>query len=95
MAYFHYLCTINSKLYHFMGLIGSVILGILAGLFANKIMGKSSDGCWWNLFLGVIGGFVGGWVFDLLNISWGGVIGQLGTAIVGAVIVLFVANKLK
>lgn len=78
-----------------MGLIGAIIIGVLAGLFANKIMDKQSSGCWWNLFLGVIGGFVGGWVFDLLNISWGGIMGQLGTAIVGAVIVLWVANTLK
>jgi len=78
-----------------MGLIGSIIIGILAGLCANKLMDKSSDGCWWNLLLGVFGGFVGGWVFDLLNISWGGTIGQLGTAIVGAVILLWIANKLK
>ena len=77
------------------GLIGSVILGILAGLFANKIMDKKSDGCWWNLFLGVIGSFVGAWIFDLLNITWGGLVGQLGTAIVGAVLVLWVAAKLK
>jgi len=78
-----------------MGLIYSIAMGILAGLCANKLMDKKSDGCWWNLLLGVFGGFVGGWVFDLLNISWGGVIGQLGTAVVGAVIVLWVASKLK
>ncbi len=77
------------------GLIGSIIIGILAGLCANKLMDKKSSGCWWNLVLGIFGGFVGGWVFDLLNISWGGIIGQLGTAIVGAVIVLWIANKLK
>ena len=77
------------------GLIGSIVIGVLAGLFANKIMDKDSKGCWWNLFLGVIGGFVGGWVFDLLNINWGGLMGQLGTAIVGAVIVLYVASRLK
>lgn len=77
------------------GLIGSIIIGILAGLFANKIMDKKSDGCWWNLFLGVVGGFVGGWLFGLLNISWGGIVGQLGTSIVGAVVVLWIAAKLK
>jgi uncharacterized membrane protein YeaQ/YmgE (transglycosylase-associated protein family) len=77
------------------GLIGSVIVGVLAGLFANKLMDKKSDGCWWNLLLGIFGGIVGGWVFDLLNISWGGVIGQIGTAIVGAVLILWVAAKLK
>ena len=78
-----------------MGLIGSIIIGVLAGLFANKIMNKSTDGCWWNLLLGVVGGFFGGWVFDLLNISWGGVVGQLGTAIVGAVLIPWIAAQIK
>ena len=77
------------------GLIGSIIIGVLAGLFANKVMNKKSDGCWWNLLLGVVGGFFGGWVFDLLHITWGGIMGQLGTAIVGAVLILWIAAHLK
>ena len=77
------------------GLIGSIIIGILAGFVANKIMDRSSKGVMWNLVLGIIGGFAGGILFDLLNISWGGTIGQLGTAIVGAVAVLWIAAQLK
>ena len=77
-----------------MGLIGAIIIGILAGFIANKIMGKGG-GLLWNLVLGVIGGFAGGFLFDLLNITWGGTIGQLGTAVVGAVVVLWIVSKLK
>ena len=77
-----------------MGLIGAIIIGILAGFIANKIMGKGG-GLLWNLVLGVIGGFAGGYLFDLLNITWGGTIGQLGTAVVGAVVVLWIVSKLK
>ena len=77
-----------------MGLIGAIIIGILAGFIANKIMGKGG-GLLWNLVLGVIGGFASGFLFDLLNITWGGTIGQLGTAVVGAVVVLWIASKLK
>ena len=36
-----------------------------------------------------------GWLFSLLNIEWGGLIGQLGTAIVGAVVILWIANRFK
>ena len=74
-----------------MGLIGAIILGILAGFIANKLMGKGG-GLLWDLILGVIGGFAGGFLFDLLNITWGGIIGQLGTAVVGAVIILWIAS---
>ena len=77
-----------------MGLIGAIIIGILAGFIANKIMSKSG-GLLWDLILGVIGGFAGGFLFDLFNISWGGIIGQLGTAVVGAVVVLWLASLFK
>lgn len=74
-----------------MGLIGAIILGILAGFIANKLTGKGG-GLLWDLILGVIGGFAGGYLFDLLNISLGGVVGQLVTAVVGAVVVLWIAS---
>ena len=74
-----------------MGLIGAIIMGILAGFIANKIMGKGG-GLLWDLVLGVIGGFAGGYLFDLLNISLGGIIGQLVIAVVGAVVVLWIAS---
>ena len=48
-----------------------------------------------NLLLGLFGGAVGGWLFSLLGVEWGGLLGQLGTAIVGAVVILWVASLLK
>ena len=74
-----------------MGLIGAIFLGILAGFIANKLMGKGGD-LLWNLFFGVTGGLAGGYLFDVLNISLGGIVGQLVTAVVGAVIVLWIAS---
>ena len=35
------------------------------------------------------------WHFGMLGIEWGGLLGQLGTAIIGAVVILWVANMLK
>ena len=77
-----------------MGLIGAFIIGILAGFIANKIQGKSG-GLLWDLFFGLSGGLAGGFLFDLLDITWGGTVGQLATAVVGAVAVLWIASKLK
>ena len=48
-----------------------------------------------NLLLGLFGGALGGWIFGLLGIEWGGLLGQLGTAIVGAVAILYIASLLK
>ena len=79
-----------------MGLIGSIIVGILAGFLAGKLMRGGGFGCLMNLLLGVVGGFVGGMLFRALGISWtNGWIGEVGTAVVGAVLVLYVASLLK
>lgn len=78
-----------------LGIIYSVIIGCLAGFCAGKLMKGGGFGWLMNLLLGLLGGALGGWLFSLLGISWGGVLGQLGTAVVGAVVILYIANKLK
>ena len=65
-----------------MGIIGSIIIGCLAGFCAGKLMKGGGMG------------FIG-WLFGELGIQWGGILGQLGTAIVGAVAILWVASLIK
>ena len=77
------------------GLIGSIIIGCLAGFCAGKLMKGGGFGFLMNLLLGLFGGALGGWIVSLLGISWGGLLGQLGTAIIGAVLILYIASKLK
>ena len=78
-----------------MGLIASIIVGILAGFAAGKIMKGGGFGCLVNLILGVVGGFVGGLLFEAVGIQATGIVGQLITAVVGAVVVLWVATLFK
>ncbi len=67
-----------------------LVIGILAGFLAGKIMKGSGFGLIGDLIVGVIGAFIGVWVFGLLGISSGGIIGLLLAAIVGALILLYV-----
>ncbi len=48
-----------------------------------------------NLLVGIAGGVIGGWVFDKLGISTGGVIGNLVTALVGAILLLWIISLFK
>jgi uncharacterized membrane protein YeaQ/YmgE (transglycosylase-associated protein family) len=77
------------------GLIGSIIIGCLAGFCAGKLMKGGGFGFFMNLLLGLFGGALGGWLFGFLGITWGGLLGQLGTAIIGSVIILYVASLLR
>ena len=78
-----------------MGIIGSVIIGCLAGFCAGKLMKGGGFGFVMNLVLGLFGGVLGVWLCGALGIAWGGVLGQLGTAIIGAVAILWVASVIK
>jgi uncharacterized membrane protein YeaQ/YmgE (transglycosylase-associated protein family) len=70
-------------------------IGIVAGFLAGKIMKGSGFGLIGDLVLGVIGSFIGVWVFGLLDISSGGVIGLLIASVVGALLLLFVIRLVK
>lgn len=60
-----------------MGVIWYIIIGIVAGFLAGKIMRGGGFGLLINLVVGIIGGLLGGWVFGLLGIAAGGILGVL------------------
>ena len=62
-----------------MGIIYSLLLGCLAGFCAGKLMKGGGFGIIMNIVLGLFGGVLGGWLFSMLGIEWGGILGQLGT----------------
>ncbi len=74
-----------------MNFIWYILIGILAGYFAGKIMRGGGFGLLVNLLLGIIGGVLGGWVFALLGLAATGIIGSLITSVVGAILFLWIA----
>ena len=73
-----------------MGIISWLILGLIAGFIASKIVNKTGSGLIMDIVLGVIGAFVGGWVFSFFGHT--GVTGlnipSLIVATIGAIIVV-------
>ena len=68
-----------------------IVVGIIAGWAAGKIMKGSGYGILWDLVLGIVGAIVGGWVAGMLGFSaQGGLIWSIVVAIVGAVIVVWI-----
>ncbi|HRD66234.1 MAG TPA: GlsB/YeaQ/YmgE family stress response membrane protein [Candidatus Competibacter sp.] len=78
-----------------MELIGFLLIGLVAGWIATNFMRGSSMGLVGNLVIGVIGAFVGGFLFRLAGFAAVGLIGHLITATVGAVVLLYVVQVLK
>jgi uncharacterized membrane protein YeaQ/YmgE (transglycosylase-associated protein family) len=77
-------------------LIGSIILGGIAGLIAGNIRKGGGYGLIWNVVVGIIGGGVGSYIFNLLglNPSDNNILGNLLVSVVGALILLFILNSL-
>ncbi|UEM06438.1 GlsB/YeaQ/YmgE family stress response membrane protein [Skermanella rosea] len=77
-----------------MSIIAWIILGLVAGWIASKIMHGSGSGLVTNLVLGIVGAFVGGILFSAVGGT--GVTGfnvwSLIVAVVGAIVVLWIYN---
>lgn len=81
-----------------MGLVSWIILGGLAGWVASIIMKRNeSMGIFANIFVGVIGAFIGGLVVNLIGGQGitGFNIGSFLVALVGSVILLAIVNLVK
>lgn len=80
-----------------MGLLASIIVGLIAGFLAHLIM-RTNTGLLLDLVLGVIGGFVGGWISSLLlgtNLMSGINITSIIVALLGAIIVIAIYRFLR
>lgn len=74
------------------GVIGWVIIGLLAGWLAGKVARGRGFGCIANVLLGLVGAVLGGWIFSQIGIVRFGFIYSLAAATLGAVILVAVAR---
>ncbi|BDD87863.1 GlsB/YeaQ/YmgE family stress response membrane protein [Desulfofustis limnaeus] len=70
-------------------------LGAATGWLAGAVLHEGGFGLLGNILIGVIGGVVGGYLFRVLAIAAGGLIGSMVTAITGAVALLFLLKLFK
>ena len=72
-----------------------IIIGILAGFLAGKILRGKGYGLIGNLVIGFIGSYVGEFLFNTLNLNAIGTLGSLLMSTVGAVAFLFIMQLFK
>ena len=77
-----------------MSMIAWIILGLIAGFIASKLVNKTGEDIVLDLGLGIVGAVVGGFVFNQLGAA--GVTGfnlySMLVAVIGAVLVLVIYN---
>ena len=70
------------------GLIGAIVIGVLAGWIASRAMNRH-HGLLTNLVVGLVGALIGGFLANVLGLTWGGAIGSLVVSTAGAIVLLF------
>jgi uncharacterized membrane protein YeaQ/YmgE (transglycosylase-associated protein family) len=73
-----------------MSIIGWIILGLISGFIASKIVNRTGEGFFLDIILGIVGAIVGGFIFTAVGAT--GVTGfnlySMFVAVVGAIVVL-------
>lgn len=78
-----------------MGIITTLVVGLVIGFIANTVMGAGGLGILWSIILGLVGSVAGNFLFSILGVTAYGLVGQILVGVVGACVVLFIARKLK
>lgn len=70
-------------------------MGLIAGYLAGIIWKGRGFGLIGNLVVGVAGSFIGGFLLRLIGFSIHGIIAQIIAALIGAIILLWIINKIR
>jgi uncharacterized membrane protein YeaQ/YmgE (transglycosylase-associated protein family) len=77
-----------------MSIVAWIVLGLIAGFIASKIVNRTGEGALMDIVLGIVGAVVGGFLFNVI-----GAVGVTGfniwsmfVAVVGAMLVLVVKH---
>jgi uncharacterized membrane protein YeaQ/YmgE (transglycosylase-associated protein family) len=77
-----------------MSVLAWIILGLISGFIASKIVNKTGEGVILDIVLGIVGAVVGGFVFNAVGATGidGFNIWSMFVAVIGAVVVLAVKH---
>lgn len=78
-----------------MDFVWFLLIGLVAGWLAGRLMKRKSTGLVGDLIVGVVGALLGGFVFSVLGLKATGLVGSLVTATVGAVLFIVLLRYLK
>ena len=75
-----------------MSIIGWLILGLISGFIASKIVNKSGEGVILDIVLGIVGAMVGGFLFSFVGAApvTGFDLYSMFVAVIGAIVVLVI-----
>ena len=80
-----------------MGILSWIVVGLIAGFIASKIVNRTGEGFIRDILLGIVGAFIGGWIFNTFGST--GVTGlnlwSIMVAAVGGIALLLVFHAIR
>lgn len=80
-----------------MSFLAWIVLGLIAGFIASKIVNKQGEGFFLDIILGIVGAVAGGWIFSAFGAH--GVTGvnlySILVAVLGSIVVLSIYHALR
>ncbi len=76
------------------GILSAIIIGILAGWIAEKVL-KRDHGLFTNLIVGLVGALIGGFIANSINFPFSGFIGSLIVSTLGAILLLVILGLIR
>lgn len=79
-----------------MSILAWIVVGVIAGFIASKLVNRDGGSLVLDLILGIVGAMVGGFVFNQFGAAGASGINlySIGVAIVGSIIVLLIYHAL-
>ncbi len=80
-----------------MDLLTWLIVGLVAGVLASLVMGGTGYGIIGDIIIGIVGAFIGGWLFRQLGVTspMGGLAGVIFVAFIGAIVLIFILKLIR
>ena len=76
-------------------MLGTIILGLIAGWIAGLVMRGSGFGIIADILIGLVGAVIGRWIFSFIGASPHGRIEYLTMSVIGAIVLVAVAHVLE
>ena len=78
-----------------MNMVWFLLVGLVAGWLAGKLTRGSGFGVLGDIVIGVIGAYIGGFLFRQVGVAAGGTLGSIVVATIGAVVLVILVRALK
>lgn len=72
-----------------------LLIGLIAGWLAGQLMKGGGYGVVGDIVVGILGSFIGGYIFRALGLSASGVLGTIIVATIGAMVLVFLLRALR